>query len=75
MNCLGRSARISRIDRVRNETMRTKTGMKKDILREIEEQQLRWYGRVMRMEVYRIARQVAEWNPQGNRRRGRPVNV
>jgi hypothetical protein len=23
----------------------------------------------------RIARQVVEWNPQGKRRRGRPVNI
>jgi hypothetical protein len=29
----------------------------------------------MRMEVCRTARQVAEWNPQGERRRGRPVNT
>jgi hypothetical protein len=35
-------------------------GMKKDILRELEKQQLRWYGHVMRMEDCRIARQAAE---------------
>jgi hypothetical protein len=27
------------------------------------------------MEDCRIARQVAEWNPQGKRRRERPVNT
>jgi hypothetical protein len=27
------------------------------------------------MEDCRIARQVAEWNPQGKRRRGRPANT
>jgi hypothetical protein len=27
------------------------------------------------MEDFRIARQVAEWNPQRKRRRGRPVNT
>jgi hypothetical protein len=48
-------------------------GMKKDILQKMEEQQLRWYGHVMRPEDCRIARQVAEWNPQGKRRRVRPV--
>jgi hypothetical protein len=51
-------------------TFRTKMGMKKDILQGIEEQQLRWYNHAMRMEDCRIARQVAEWNPQG-----RPVNT
>jgi hypothetical protein len=30
-------------------------------------------GHVMRMEDYRIAKRVAVWNPQGKRRRGRPV--
>jgi hypothetical protein len=49
-------------------------GMKKDILQEIE-QQLRWYGHVMRMDDCRTARQAAHWNPQGKRRRGRPVNT
>jgi hypothetical protein len=59
------SARISRMDRIRNETIRTKAGLKKDILQEIGEQQLRWHGHVMRMEDCKIARQVAEWNPHG----------
>jgi hypothetical protein len=36
--------------RIINETIRTKMGMKRDILQEIPEQQLRWYGHVMRME-------------------------
>jgi hypothetical protein len=42
MNYLRCLARMSRMDRIRNETIRTKMGMKKDILQEIEEQQLRW---------------------------------
>jgi hypothetical protein len=63
------------MDRIRNETIRTKMGMKKDILEEIEEQEPRWYGHVMRMDDCRTARQVAAWNPQGKRRRGRPVNT
>jgi hypothetical protein len=54
------------MDRIRNETIRTKMGMKKDILQEID---------VMRMDDCRTARQVAHWNPQGKRRRGRPVNT
>jgi hypothetical protein len=48
--------------RVRNETIRTKMGLKKDILRDIENQQLRWYsyGLVTRIQDCRIARHVAE---------------
>jgi hypothetical protein len=44
--------------------LQQKVRMKKDILQEIEEQQLRLYDPVMRMEDCRIARQVAEQNPQ-----------
>jgi hypothetical protein len=62
------------MDRVRNETIGRKMEMKKDILQEIEEQQLRWYGHVMRMDC-RTATHVAEWNPQGKMGRGRPINT
>jgi hypothetical protein len=55
------------MDGIRNETIRIKMGLKKDILQEIEEQQLKWYGHVMRTEDCKIARQVAEWNPQGEK--------
>jgi hypothetical protein len=51
------------------EQLEQKMGMKKDILQEMEELQLRWYGHVMRMEDCRIARQVAEWNPQARQTR------
>jgi hypothetical protein len=55
--------------------IRRKMGMKKDILQKIEARQLRWYGHLVQMEDCRTARQVAEWNPQGKRRRGRPVST
>jgi hypothetical protein len=35
-------------------------GIKKNIVQEIEEQQLRWYGHVKRMEDGKIVKQVAE---------------
>jgi hypothetical protein len=38
MDYLRHSAKISRMDKVRNETTGTKMGMKTDILQEIEEQ-------------------------------------
>jgi hypothetical protein len=50
--------------------------MKKDTLQLRGEQQLSLPGHVMRIvEGCRIARQVAEWNPQEERRRGRPVRA
>jgi hypothetical protein len=74
MDYLRRSARISRMDKIRNEAIRTKMGTKKNIMQEIEEQQLRWYGHVKRMEDGKTVKQVAEWKPQGEKKRGRPVN-
>jgi hypothetical protein len=53
------------MDRIRNETVITEMGIKKDILQETEELKFRWCGRAMRMEDCGIARRVAEWNPQG----------
>jgi hypothetical protein len=54
------------MDRARNEAVRTKVGMERDILQETEEHQLRFCGHNMRMEDCRIASQVAEWNPQSS---------
>jgi hypothetical protein len=48
------------MDRFRDKTIRTEMGLKKCILREIEEEPLGWYGHVMQMEDCRIVRQVAE---------------
>jgi hypothetical protein len=75
MDYLRRSARISRMDKIRNEAIRTKMGIKKNIVQETEEQQLRWYGHVKRMEDGKIVKQVAEWKPQRKRKRGRPIKT
>jgi hypothetical protein len=72
MDYLRHTAWIPPMERLRNESSTTKMRIKKDILQEIG-QQLIWYGHIMRMEDCRISRQVAEWNPQGIRRRGRPI--
>jgi hypothetical protein len=46
MDYLRQLGRISHMERIRNETIRTKMGMKKDVLQEIE-QHLRWYSHIM----------------------------
>jgi hypothetical protein len=73
MDYLRLSAKISRMDSIRNDRIRTK--MVHEERHVTEEQQLRWYGHVMLMEDGRIARDVAEGNTQGRRRRGRPVST
>jgi hypothetical protein len=56
------------MDRIRDETFRTKMGKKRDTLQETEKQQLRWSGHTMRLEDCRM-------QPVGKRRRGTPANT
>jgi hypothetical protein len=72
---LRRLARMSRMDMITIEPVVTRMGLKKATLQKIEEQQLRWYRLVMRMECCKIASRVADWNPQGTSRRDGPLNT
>jgi hypothetical protein len=49
MDALRRSYRISRKDRIRNVTIRKRIGLEETIIKEIEQNQLTWYGHVQRM--------------------------
>jgi hypothetical protein len=49
MYVLGRSSRISRKERIRNVTIRQKIGLEETTVKEIEQNQLTWYGHVQRM--------------------------
>ena len=49
MDVLRRSSRISRKDRIRNVTVRQQIGLEETIIKEIEQNQLIWYGQVQRM--------------------------
>ena len=44
MDVLRRSFRISRKERIRNVTIRKQTGLEEPIIKEIEQNQLTWYG-------------------------------
>ena len=62
---------VTRLDRLRNEQIRSDLSVK-PLLSEIEESKLRWYGHVKRMDDRRLARRYLEWKPQGKRPVGRP---
>jgi hypothetical protein len=49
MGALRRSSRISRKDRISNVTIRKTIGLEETIIKEIEKNQLTWYGHVQRM--------------------------
>ena len=49
MDVLRRSSRISTKERIRNVTIRQQIGLEEIIVKEIEQNQLIWYGHVQRM--------------------------
>ena len=70
-----RSARISRKDKIRNDEIIKRMGVKERILDVLERRKLQWYGHVRRMEEDRIPKMILEWEPEGKKRRGRPMTT
>jgi len=72
MGALRRSSRISRKERIRNVTIRQQIGLEEPIIKEIEQNQLTWYGRVQRMAEGRLPKMALNWMPKQNGAWGRP---
>ena len=68
MGALGRSSRIRRKDRIGN----VKIGLEETIIKEIEQNRLKWYGHVQRMAEGRLPKMTLKWMPKQKRARGRP---
>jgi hypothetical protein len=62
-----RSARKSRKEKVRNDTIRKIMQVGKNILEVTEEKRLRWFGHVKRMPGNRLPQKILEWEPEGTR--------
>jgi hypothetical protein len=74
MDVLRKSARKSRIERIKNEHIKEIMGVKEkpDIIDIIEKKRLKWYGHVKRMQEERLQKLIMEWIPGERRKRGRP---
>jgi len=72
MVALRRPSRISRKGRIRNVTIRQQIGLEEPIIKEIEQNQLTWYGHVQRMAGGRLPKIALKWMPKQKRARGRP---
>nr|CAH7736900.1 unnamed protein product [Callosobruchus chinensis] len=62
---------VTRRDKIRNEVIRSELGVK-SVLQKIEENQLKWFGHLVRMDVTRPVKMVWQAREQRKRGRGRP---
>ena len=72
MKCLRSLVGVSRMDRVRNEEVRRRTGIERELASRANQRVLRWFGHVGRMDEYCMARRVLIAEVIGGRVRGRP---
>ena len=72
MKCLRSMAGVSRLDRVRNEEVRERTGVRRELAARVDMNVLRWFGHVERMDNERLLRKVMDFKVDGRSARGRP---
>ena len=72
MGCLRSMCRLSLRDRVRNEEVRRRTGVERKLSSRVDQNVLRWFGHMERMDEERVAKRVMRSEVEGNRGRGRP---
>ena len=72
MKCLRSMAGVSRMDRVRNEIVRERTGVRFALADRVDRNVLRWFGHVERMENERLPKMLVNARVDGRSVRGRP---
>ena len=72
MKCLRSMTGVSRLDRVRNEVVRARTGVRRDLAARVDVNVLRWFGHVERMDNERLLKKVMNAKVDGISARGRP---
>ena len=71
MKCLRSLFGVSRTDRVRNEEVRRRASIERELASRADQRVLRWCGLVERMDRYRMTRTVLMTQVSGGRVRGR----
>ena len=72
IKCLRSLVGVSRMDRVRNEELRRRAGIERELASRADQRVLRWFGHVERLDEYRMARKVLMAEVSGGQVRGRP---
>ena len=72
MKCLRSLVRVSRLDRVRNEEVRRRVAIERELASIADQRALRWFEHLQRIDKYRMASRVLMAEVSGGRVRGRP---
>ena len=63
---------VSRLDRARNEVVRTRTGVRRELAARVDMNVLRWFGHVERMDNERLLKKLMNAKVNGKSVKGRP---
>ena len=72
MKCLRSLVGVSRMDRVRNEEVRSRAGIEREIASRSDQRVFRWFGHVETIDDYCMARRVLMAEVSGGQVRGTP---
>ena len=72
MKCLRSMTGVSRLDRVRNEIVRARMGVRRVLAARIDMNVSRWFGHVERMDNERLLKKVMNAKVDGRSAKGRP---
>jgi len=72
MKCLRSMLGVTRMDRIRNEEVRRRVGVVKELSRKSDERLLMWFGHMERMSDERLTKKVMRAKADGRAMRGRP---
>ena len=72
MNCLRSMTGVFQLDRVRNEVVRERTGVRRELAARVDMNVLRWFGHVERMYNKRLLKKVMNAKAEGRGIQGRP---
>ena len=72
MRCLRSMCGVTRMDRIRNEEVRRRTGVVQEMAGRAEQRVLQWFGHMERMDEERLVKRIVGSEVRGVRTRGRP---
>ena len=72
MKCLRSMTGVFQLNRVRNEVVRARTGVRRELAARVEKNVLRWFSHVERMDNEQLLKKVMNAKVDGRSARGRP---